>query len=122
MRELPGVGVEYGLTWIRDYIVEDNLTSVDLDAVFEESIDEMHSEPVKVGWIEVDVSSAIKRLCPTSWEIAQDEWVDQQLEDGLMMSFDQGSTCYWTHDVERFLDIEAPVAHSDCGTLVVPLA
>lgn len=103
MREVPGVGVEYGLTWVRDHLVEENLEPVDLDAVFEESVDELYPDPVKIGWIEMDVATAIKRLSPTDWEIAQDEWVDHNLEDGMLMSFDQGTTCYWTHEVEKFV-------------------
>jgi hypothetical protein len=104
MREVPGVGVEYGLSWVRDHLVEENLDPIDLDAAFEESIDELYPDPVKIGWIEVDVTTAIKRLSPADWEIAQDEWVDRNLEEDVFMSFDHGSTCYWTYDVEKFVN------------------
>jgi len=115
MRSVSGVGVEYGLSWVRDHLIEENLDPADLDAAFEESVNELHPDPVKIGWIEVDVATAIKRLSPADWELAQDQWVDQNLEDGVIMSFDHGSTCYWTHDVERFV-----LANSQSGLSVGP--
>ena len=102
MREVPGVGVEYGLSWVRDHLIEENLDPIDLDAAFTETINELYPDPVKVGWIDFDVASAIKQLSPCSWELAKDEWVDHHLEDGGFMSFDFGMTCYWTHEVEKF--------------------
>jgi len=104
MREVPGVGVEHGVGWIRDHLVETSLKPIDLDAAFEDSICELYAETVHVGWIEVDVATAIKELDPISWRIAKGEWVDQMLDDGSFMSFDNGSTCYRTHDVEQFIE------------------
>ena len=98
MRHVAGVGVEYGIEWVVEHLTKDSLTPIDLDGAFEDSICECYADTVKIGWIETDVATAIKSLDPTSWRIAQADWVDQILEDGSAVSFDNGATCYWTHD------------------------
>jgi hypothetical protein len=40
---------------------------------------------------------------PISWELAENEWVDAELTDGNLITFDNGSN-YWTHQVEEYLD------------------
>jgi len=37
MLKLPDVGVEYGITWIVEHLIEDNLTAINIDQTFEES-------------------------------------------------------------------------------------
>ena len=52
MREVPGVGVEYGFDWVAEHLVSESLTVVDVDKAFEESISESYPETVKIGWID----------------------------------------------------------------------
>ncbi len=37
---------------------------------------------------------------PISWEIAKNEWLDQEIEDESLVSFDNGSSYYYRNDVE----------------------
>lgn len=104
MREVPGVGVEYGFDWVAEHLVSENLTTVDVDKTFEESISESYPETVKIGWIEYDVASAIKALDPVSWRLAQSEWIDNEVSDDVLMTFDNGSTYYRVRDVEQMIE------------------
>ena len=38
MRHLDGVGVEWGTDWVIKHILQEELTSVDIDETFEESV------------------------------------------------------------------------------------
>lgn len=108
MREVPSVGVGYGLDWVAEHLVDDKLAAVDVDEAFEESVAEIYPETVKIGWIEYDVASAIKELDPVSWNLAKSEWIDSEASDDLLMTFDNGSTYYRVADVEQMVEDVTP--------------
>ena len=39
-----------------------------------------------------------------SWDIAQDEYISSLEEDEEVISFDNGSTYYWTTEIEELLE------------------
>ncbi len=100
MRELPGVGCEYGTEWIIREIVRAELTPVDIGEAFEDSIRECYPETVQVLWMKLDAVSVAKDMDPVSWDLARSEWESQEEEDGNLISFDNGSTYYRRDDVE----------------------
>lgn len=104
MRELAGNGVEWGVEWIFPILLRDALTPVSVEDAFDASVSECYAETVEVGWLKLDTVTVIKEMDPVSWRIARDEWVSLEESDGNIISFDNGLTYYWTHDVEWFLD------------------
>jgi hypothetical protein len=110
MRELAGGGVEYGTSWVIEALIRDNLTPVNTSEAFEQSIADCYEETTKVGWIEVDTVTALKQLDPVSWRMAEGEWIDNEVSDEQLMTFDNGCTYYWTREVEDYLDAEERVA------------
>ena len=68
MRLLPGVGCEYGTDWVIQEILAD-LSYVDIDERFEDSVRSCYPEQVDIGWLKVDTASAIKKLDPVSWDM-----------------------------------------------------
>jgi hypothetical protein len=103
MRSVDGVGVEYGTDWIVEHLLESNLSSVDLEQAFEESIVELYPQTVTVGWMNLDTVTVMKDQDPVSWRMARDEWADSEESEGRLFSLD-ASSYYWTHDIESFLD------------------
>lgn len=103
MRHLEGVGVEWGNDWVIKHILQEELTSVDIDEAFEESVRQCYPEEVTVGWITVDTVEVLKSQDPTSWRIARDEWISIEEEEGNILSFDNGETYYHLHDLESLL-------------------
>lgn len=103
MRLLPGVGCEWGTDWIVKHIIEDELTAVDTDDAFEESIRECYPETVKVGWLELDTVTVLRDQDPVSWEMARSEWESNEADEGNLISFDNGGTYYWTSGVEGLI-------------------
>ena len=103
MRKLPGIGVEYGTDWIVRAMLSMHLAEADTCDYFEQSIADCYSETVTIGWITYDTVRAIKDLDPVSWNIAHDEWIDSQVDDGNLVTFDNGTSYYWSCDIERFI-------------------
>jgi hypothetical protein len=103
MRETES-GVEYGTTWVSEELIRDNLTPIDANEEFEDSIRECYPETVKVLWMELDAVTVAMESDPTSWRIAQDEWLDQDLSEGLLIEVD--SKYYRISEVENYLNRE----------------
>ena len=106
MRHVPGIGVEYGTEWIIKHILETELTPVNLEEAFEESIRQCYPETVNVAWLTLDLITVCREMDPVSWEIAKGEWEAQEADEGNIVSFDNGSTYYWCHDLEKLLDAQ----------------
>lgn len=104
MRLLPGVGCEWGTDWIVKHIIEDELTPVDTDEAFAESVSQCYPETVKVGWLELDTVRVLKEMDPVSWDMARSEWESSEADEGNLISFDNGGTYYWAFDVEEVLE------------------
>lgn len=104
MRLLPEVGCEYGTDWIIKHILQEELTAIDTDEVFEESIRQCYPEETAVGWMKFDTVELMKTQDPTSWRIARDEYIDSLEQDEEIISFDGGENYYWMHDLESLIE------------------
>lgn len=104
MREVPGVGVEYGTEWIINHILETELTPVDLEDAFEESVRQCYPEETKIGWMTFDTVTLMKENDPISWQCALSEYESHEESEGNIISFDNGSKYYWSHEVEQLLE------------------
>jgi hypothetical protein len=103
MRLVPGVGCEYGTDWVIEHILETELTSVDLEEAFEESVRQCYPETTKVGWMEFDTVSLMKDQDPVSWRCAFSEYESQEANEGSIVSFDNDRTYYWNRDLENLV-------------------
>lgn len=100
MRHLEGVGVEWGTDWVIKHILQEELTAIDIDEVFEDSIRGCYPEETHVGWMTFDTITLMKEQDPISWKMARDEYIDSLDSNEEVISFDNGSTYYWLHDLE----------------------
>lgn len=100
MRLVPEVGCEYGIEWIIKHILETELTAVDLEEEFEESVRQCYPEETQVGWMTFDTVTLMKENDPISWRCALSEYESQEESEGNIISFDNGNTYY------RYLDLE----------------
>jgi hypothetical protein len=94
------------VSWVIESLVRENLTSINVEEEFEESIRQCYPETVTVGWLTLDAATTIRDSDPVSWRCACNEWVDSEEQDGQLITFDNGSTYYRTSDVEQYLDKE----------------
>ena len=107
MRLLPGNGCEYGIDWVIKALIEENLDPANLEEAFEQSIADCYTETTKVAWMELDTVSILKEMDPISWNMAQSEYEAQEADEGNIISFNGGSTYYWAHEVESFIEKES---------------
>lgn len=104
MRLLPDSGCEFGLDWVIRELLEENLEPVDLEEVFEQMIDDCYGETVKVGFMELATVDVMKSQDPVYWNIAKNEYIDGLVDDEQLLTFDNGNTYYWVHDVEDYIN------------------
>ena len=104
MKLVDGVGVEFGIDWVIKHLVESNLTKYNTEAAFEDSIAQSYSETIKAGWMELDAITVMKTIDPIAWKMAHDEYVDSQVEDEQLVTFDNGYSYYEVSELENFLD------------------
>ncbi len=103
MRETSG-GVEFGCDWVIKELISENLSPINVDEEFEESIRQCYPETITVLWMELDAVMVAKDSDPTAWRIAKDEWLDQEVSENLLMEID--SNYYRISDIEEYLDQE----------------
>ena len=101
MRLVPGVGCEYGTDWVIKHILETELTAVDLEEEFEESVRQCYPEETQVGWMTFDTVTLMKENDPISWQCALSEYESQEESEGNILSIDGGSKYYYVTDVEN---------------------
>lgn len=92
-------GPEYGVDWIIERIIKEELTPVDLENAFEESHDDIYGNEIAVAWCKFHPLEIIKELDPISWRMAIDEWADQMLEEGMFFTLDEGMTYYHYREI-----------------------
>ncbi|MCX6127409.1 MAG: hypothetical protein NTV34_22030 [Proteobacteria bacterium] len=107
-RELPGIGLDWGTDWIILEILKEHLTEVNISECFEQSMSDCYPETTQIGWLKYDTVTALKALDPVSWELAESEWIDNEVSDGNLITFDHGSTHYWVSEVEQFIEEHNP--------------
>lgn len=101
MRLLPGHGCEYGLDWAIAATLREELTPVDTEEAFEESVRSCYPEEVQVGWMSFDAVSVMKEMDPASWDLAMSEWLDQEVQDETFVLI--GNAYYLFAEIEALL-------------------
>ena len=104
MRLLEGVGCEYGTEWVIEEILKEHLEPVDEEESFENLMEDCYPSDTKVAWLEINTIDILKEISPCDWNLAKDEHISSLEEDEQVMSFDNGSTYYWTYDIENLIE------------------
>lgn len=103
MRLMEGIGVEYGTEWVIEEILKEHLKPVNREETFEFMIEDCYPTETKVGWLDLNTVDVLKTMDEVSWDIAKDEYISSLEEDEEIVSFDNGSSYYWTSDIEELL-------------------
>lgn len=98
MRHLPEVGVEYGIDWVIESIVSEEIVAIDIEEIFEQMIEEHYGDEITIGFIKTSPSIAIKALDSIAWDIAKSEHIDFLIKDEQLIEI--GGYYYWISDLE----------------------
>ena len=104
MRLMEDVGCEWGTEWVIEEVLKKYLEPVNEKQVFEQMIEDCYPTETKVGWLELDTIDTLKTMCPCDWRLAQDDYIYNLEQDEEFLSFDNGSTYFWTSDIEELLE------------------
>ena len=104
MRLLESVGCEYGTEWVIEEILKEHLKPVDKEKIFEQMIEDCYPTDTKVAWVEINTIDILKEMCPCDWKLACDNYIYNLEQDEEIMSFDNGSTYFWTSDIENLIE------------------
>lgn len=99
-RLMEGVGLDWSLDFAIKHILNEELSAIDLDEVFEDSLRSSYPETTSVGWMNLDTIEVMKAQDPISFRIARDEYIDSLESDEEILSFDNGDSYYWINDLE----------------------
>lgn len=105
-RLVPSVGLDWGTEWIVEHILETELTHVNQEDAFEESIRQCCPETTQVGWMTFDTVELMKTQDPISWQIAALEFESEQESEETIYSPNSGAHFYWTHEVTTLIEKE----------------
>lgn len=84
MREVEGVGVEWGYDWIIDHIVETEGEKVDIEELYRDLLDEIY-EPIKFGELEYCPSQVLEAVDETAFRMGCNDNADSLVEDGQLV-------------------------------------
>jgi len=84
MREVDGVGCEYGLDWIMELIVEMEGEQVDIEELYSDLLDECYPA-VNFGELVYSPSQVLESVDPTAFRIGAGEYADGMIEEGVMI-------------------------------------
>lgn len=84
MRELEGVGCEYGLEWIIEHIVETEGEHIDVEELYRDLLDDCYPE-IKFGELMYSPAVVLEAVDPTAFRMGAVEYADGMIEDGLLI-------------------------------------
>jgi hypothetical protein len=84
MRELEGVGVEWGTDWIVEHLVEEEGEEVDTAEFYRDLLDEIY-EAIKFGELEYSPSMVLETVDRVAFEMGCDEYADSEVEEGRLI-------------------------------------
>ncbi|MBU6454380.1 MAG: hypothetical protein KGS72_21610 [Cyanobacteria bacterium REEB67] len=84
MREVEGVGVEWGYEWVMEHIVETEGEKVDIEELYRDLLDEIY-EPVRFGDLEYSPATVLESVDPTAFRMGANEYADSEMEDSRLI-------------------------------------
>ena len=104
MRLHEETGCEYEVDWVIEDILKEHLKPVNKEETFEDMIEGCYPMETKIGWMDLNTVDILKTMDEVSWDMAKDEYISSLEEDEEVMSFDNGSTYFWTSDIKQFIE------------------
>jgi len=80
MREIEGVGVEWGYDWVIDHLVVTEGEQVNIEELYRDLLDEVY-EPIKFGELEYCPSQVLEAVDPTAFRMGCNDNADSLMED-----------------------------------------
>lgn len=99
MTLFPQSGCDYELWRYLTKQFKNNISPIDVHRAFEDYVRETYTEEFKLGWMVLDTVECMKVMDPCSWMVEMDQWLMQNIGEGVFVSFDRGKTYYSRSDL-----------------------
>ncbi len=96
MREVDGVGCEYGYDWIMEHLVETEGEEIDIDELYREVLDELYT-PIQFGNLEYSPSAVLEAVDPVAFQMGVQENADSEIQDAWLIELN--GKCYRLEDI-----------------------
>lgn len=94
MREVEGVGVEWGYDWVMEHLVKEEGEAVDIAELYRDLLDEIY-DPVKFGDLEYSPATVLESVDPVAFQMGCNEYADSEIQDGRLIEL---NGCYYRMD------------------------
>ncbi|MBA4026679.1 MAG: hypothetical protein C0473_00405 [Cyanobacteria bacterium DS3.002] len=84
MREVEGVGVEWGYDWVIDHLVAAEGEQVNIEELYRDLLDEVY-EPIKFGELEYCPSQVLEAVDPTAFRMGCNDYTDSLMQDDQLV-------------------------------------
>jgi hypothetical protein len=84
MREVEGVGVEWGYDWVIEHLVKEEGEAVDISELYRDLLDEVYPA-VKFGELEYSPSTVLESVDPMAFRMGCNEYADSEVQDGRLI-------------------------------------
>lgn len=106
MREVKGVGVEYGVDWIIKHLLNSNLNPVDEEEFFDNFLEDSYGCDFSIGPWSFPVVDTIKTMDHILYKNELSNYISSLEEDGIVVSFDYGENYYHVDELDSYLTSE----------------
>jgi predicted RNA-binding Zn-ribbon protein involved in translation (DUF1610 family) len=84
MREVEGVGVEWGYEWVIEHLVKEEGEAVDISELYRDLLDEIYPT-IKFGDLEYSPSTVLESVDQVAFRMGCDEYADSEVQDGRLI-------------------------------------
>lgn len=84
MREVEGVGVEFGFDWVMEYLVAEEGEEVDVTELYRDVLDEIYPA-VKFGDLEYSPAHVLESVDSVAFNMGVNEYADSEVQDGRLI-------------------------------------
>ena len=94
----------YGVNWSIEDMIKEHLKPIDKEKTFENMIKDRYPEHTQIAWLKVHTIDVLKITCPCDWKVACDDYIHTLAQKEEVISFDNGSTYFWTSEIENLIE------------------
>jgi hypothetical protein len=103
MRELEGVGVEYGVQWVIDSMLGEELEEVDMDERYHEMLEECYPEGVNIcGMLMGSQADMLRKCDPIAYRCGLSDYISSEIDESIYE--DNKGNYYGMYKLEEFIN------------------
>ena len=104
MRKLEDIGVEYGIMWVINHLIEKNVEIFNIENAFQNHITSQYGQKVQIAFLNTDLIEAIKSVDEVAWEMEKKSFLGDLKLVGEV--YEIKNNYYLAESVEKFVNAQ----------------